>query len=141
MRRLYERSIQATTGNSTLRAARSGAVGGESTIRRCQAVTRGRLAEERLAREGDTLSREERRELAADGLLGRLSMQTELPKGLGRAWLMKQDAFCRAADGPVEGILTGLRQGTLLRQIAARGERRAAPRQPERTKDGPGMKK
>ena len=79
--------------------------------------------------------------LAADGLLGRLSMQTELPKGLDRAWLMKQDAFCRAADGPVEGILTGLRQGTLLRQIAARGERRAAPRQPERTKDGPGMKK
>ena len=113
----------------------------ESTIRRCQAVTRGRLAEERLARDGDILSREERRELAADGLLGRLSMQTELPKGLDRAWLMKQDAFCRAADGPVEGILTGLRQGTLLRQIAARGERRAAPRQPERTKDGPGMKK
>ena len=29
----------------------------ESTIRRCQAVTRGRRADERLADEGDTLSR------------------------------------------------------------------------------------
>ena len=77
----------------------------ESTIRRCQAVTRARLA-----REGDALSREERRELAA--------------------------------DGPAEVILAGLRQGTLLRQIVARGERRvAAPKQPERSKSGPDMKK
>lgn len=72
----------------------------ERTILRCQSVTRGRLAEERLAREGDALSGEERRELAVDGLLGRLSMQTELPKGLDRAWLLQQNAFCRAADGP-----------------------------------------
>ena len=114
----------------------------ESTIRRCQAVTRGRRAEERLAIEGDTISGAERRELAADGFLGRLSLRMELPKGLDRAWLFKQDAFCRIADGPAEGILAGLRQGTLLRQIVAQGERRvAAPKQPERSKSGPDMKK
>ena len=114
----------------------------ESTIRRCQAVTRGRRAEERLAQEGDALSEAERRELAADGFLGRLSLQTEIPKGLDRAWLFKQDAFCRTADGPAEGVLAGLRQGTLLRQIAARGEQRtAAPRQAGRSKGGPDMKK
>ena len=45
-------------------------------------------------------------------------------KGIGQG--VAEAAFCLMADGPVEGILAGLRQGTLLRQIIAQGERCAA---------------
>ena len=108
----------------------------ERTIRRCQAVTRGRLAEERLAGEGDNLSREERRALAADGLLGRLSMRMDIPEGLDNGWLTRQEAFCRAVDRPAADILTGLRQGVILQQMTSGVERRVVspkPRGPEKT--------
>ena len=114
----------------------------EQTIKRCQAVTRGRLAEERLAGEMDGITSHEQRELVADALLGRLSLQMELPRGLDREWLLKQDAFCRAADGPAVNILTELRQGTLLRWMTGMMEGgTAAPKEAGRTKTVPKLKK
>ena len=114
----------------------------EQTIKRCQAVTRGRLAEERLAGEKDGLSPYERRELVADALLGRLSLQMELPHGLDRDWLLKQDAFSRAADGPAVNVLAELRQGTLLRRMTGIMDgRAAAPMAAGRSTNGPERKK
>ena len=114
----------------------------EQTIKRCQAVRRGRLAEERLAGEMDGITSHEQRELVADALLGRLSLQMELPRGLDREWLLKQDAFCRAADGPAVNVLTELRQGTLLRRMTGVMEgRAAAPMAAGRSKTGPELKK
>lgn len=114
----------------------------ECTVRRCQAVTRGRLAEERLAGEKDGVPLHEQRELVADALLGRLSLQMELPRGLDREWLLKQDAFSRAADGPAVSVLAELRQGTLLRRMIGVMERRAAvPRVTGPSKNSPDMKK
>lgn len=63
----------------------------EQTIKRCQAVRRGRLAEERLAGEMDGITSHEQRELVADALLGRLSLKMGLPRGLDREWLLTQD--------------------------------------------------
>lgn len=114
----------------------------ESTIQRCQAVTCGRLAEERLVSETDKTSSRERLELVADALLGRLSLQAELPRGLNREWLLTQDAFCRAADGPAVNVLAELRQGTLLRRMTGVMEgRAAAPMAAGRSKTGPELKK
>lgn len=114
----------------------------ECTIQRCQAVHRGRLAEERLAGETDEIFSRERLELVADALLGRLSLQMELPHGLDREWLLKQDAFCRVADGSAANILTELRQGRLLRRMTGVMEgRAAAPRETGQSKTGPELKK
>lgn len=114
----------------------------EQTIKRCQAVRRGRLAEERLAGEMDGITSHEQRELVADALLGRLSLKMGLPRGLDREWLLTQDAFCRAADSPAVNILTELRQGTLLRRMTGVMEgRAAAPMAAGRSKTGPELKK
>ena len=114
----------------------------ERTIQRCQAVTRGRLAEERLAGEKEGISPHEQRELVADALLGRLSLQMELPHGLDREWLLKQEAFCRAADGSVTNVLTELRRGTLLRRMTGvMGGCAAAPTAAGRSKTGPELEK
>lgn len=114
----------------------------EQTIKRCQAVRRGRLAEERLAGEKDGISPHDQRKLVADALLGRLSLQMDLPRGLDREWLLKQDAFCRAADGPAVNVLTELRQGTLLRRMTGVMEGHAvAPKEAGRSKTGPERKK
>lgn len=113
----------------------------ERTIRRCRAVTGGRLAEERLAKEGGSLSKEERCALAADGLLGRLAMQTDLPEGLNRKWLMGQESFRKAADVPAPEVLSGLRRGTILRQMTEQKPGRCtAPARKELGKDGAGLK-
>ena len=114
----------------------------ECTIQRCQAVHRGRLAEERLAGETDEVSSRARLELVADALLGRLSLQMELPHGLDREWLLKQEAFCRAADGSAANVLTELRQGTLLRRMTGvMGGCAAAPTAAGRSKTGPELEK
>lgn len=114
----------------------------EQTIKRCQAVRRGRLAEERLAGEMDGITSHEQRELVADALLGRLSLKMGLPRGLDREWLLTQDTFCRAADSPAVNILTELRQGTLLRRMTGVMEGRAAvPMAAGRSKTGPELKK
>lgn len=114
----------------------------ERTIQRCQAVTRGRLAEERLAGEKDGISPHEQRELVADALLGRLSLQMELPRGLDREWFLTQDAFCRVADGSAVNVLTELSQGTLLRRMTGVMEgRTASPKEVVRSKTGPELKK
>lgn len=114
----------------------------EQTIKRCQAVRRGRLAEERLAGEMDGITSHEQRELVADALLGRLSLKMGLPCGLDREWLLTQDTFCRAADSPAVNILTELRQGTLLRRMTGVMEGRAAvPMAAGRSKTGPELKK
>ena len=114
----------------------------ECTIQRCQAVHRGRLAEERLAGEKDGISPHDQRKLVADALLGRLSLQMDLPRGLDREWLLKQDAFCRTADGPVANVLTELRQGTLLRRMTGvMGGCAAAPTAAGRSKTGPELEK
>lgn len=114
----------------------------EQTIKRCQAVRRGRLAEERLAGEMDGITSHEQRELVADALLGRLSLKMGLPRGLDREWLLTQDTFCRAADSPAPNILTELRQGTLLRRMTGVMEGRAAtPMAAGRSKTGPELKK
>ena len=114
----------------------------EQTIKRCQAVTRGRLAEERLAGEMDGITSHEQRELVADALLGRLSLKMGLPRGLNREWLLQQEAFCRAADSPALNILTELRQGTLLRRMTGVMEgRAAAPMAAGQSKTGPELKK
>ena len=114
----------------------------EQTIKRCQAVRRGRLAEERLAGGEKEPSSREQRELVADALLGRLSLQMELPRGLDREWLLKQDAFCRTADGPAANVLTELRQGTLLRRMTGvmKG-RTASPKEVGRSKTDQELKK
>lgn len=112
----------------------------EGTIRRCRAVKRGRLAEERLAGELDGIAPQEQRELAADALLGRLSLQMELPRGLNREWLLGQEAFCRAVDGPAAGVLAELRQGTLLRRVTGTLKGPAPePRAAGRSKSGPDL--
>ena len=114
----------------------------EETIKRCQAVRRGRLAEERLAGEMDGITSHEQRELVADALLGRLSLKMGLPRGLDREWLLTQDTFCRAADSPAPNILAELRQGTLLRRMTGVMEgRAAAPMAAGRSKTGPELKK
>lgn len=114
----------------------------EQTIKRCQAVRRGRLAEERLAGEMDGITSHEQRELVADALLGRLSLKMGLPRGLDREWLLTQDTFCRAADSPAPNILTELRQGTLLRRMTGVMEgRAAAPMAAGQSKTGPELKK
>lgn len=114
----------------------------EQTIKRCQAVRRGRLAEERLAGEMDGITSHEQRELVADALLGRLSLKMGLPRGLDREWLLTQDTFCRAADSPAVNILTELRQGTLLRRMTGMMEDgTAAPMAAGRSKTGPELKK
>lgn len=114
----------------------------EQTIKRCQAVRRGRLAEERLAGEKDGISPHDQRKLVADALLGRLSLQMDLPRGLDREWLLTQDTFCRAADGPAANVLTELRRGTLLRRMTGVMEgRAAAPMAAGQSKTGPKLKK
>lgn len=89
------------------------------TIRRCQSVTAGRIAEQRLEKEGDSLRVEERRVLAAEGLLGRMAQRAELPRELTCEKLVKNPAFCRMVDRPAAEILAGLRQGSFLREIVA----------------------
>lgn len=113
----------------------------ENTIQRCQAVTRGRLAEEQLA---STAARPpaEQRGLVADALLGHLSFQMKLPHGLNREWLLKQDAFCKAADAPASKVLKELRQGTLLRRMTQSMKPTSAPLSAGRTKtNSPNLKK
>lgn len=89
------------------------------TIRRCQMVTASRRAEETLALKGNAISVEERRSLAAESILGRLAQQNEVPEQLNVQRLVKDPRFCRVVDRPADQLLKGLREGTILRELAS----------------------
>lgn len=92
------------------------------TIRRCKLVSAGRRAEEALAAKGNAVGVQERRTLAADGILGRMALQREVPEALSTQRLVQEEGFCRLADRPAEQLLAGLQKGTIFREIAAAGK-------------------
>lgn len=119
------------------------------TIRRAQAVSMGRDAEERLAQEGAALPQEEQRTLLAQGMIGRYAMHGALPAGVSpqqaAEQLAGQEAFRRAAGAQPAEALDRLQSGRLLQEVAGpRQEEKQAGRtmdEPSRQTEAPRMEK
>lgn len=99
------------------------------TIRRCQLETAGRRAEEMLAAKGNSIPVQQRRELAADSILGRLAVQNDVPAALNTQRLVQDERFCRLADRPAEQLLQGLQKGTIFKEIRSAAKQTPARQQ------------
>ena len=99
------------------------------TIVRAQALVAGRDAEEKLARTGKTLSHEEKEQLAAQSLLGRLMLSSLPPEGVSAekltAELRGREDIREALSKPTDELLSELKNGKLIRSLAAKGRTRA----------------
>ena len=89
----------------------------EQTVARVQVMLRGRQAEERLTKGGE-LSQQERLDLLADGLLGRLAQDGTLPLGANSAemknQLLQNDAFRSVGRMNAASLAAGLKSGSIL---------------------------
>ena len=103
-------------------------------IVRAQALGAGRNAEEKLAQAGETLSREEKEQLAAQSLLGRLMFGSLPPEGVSAeeltAELRGREDIREALSKPTDVLLSELKNGKLIRSLAAK-ERARAGKKPE----------
>ena len=105
-------------------------------IVRAKAITAGRNAEEKLAQAGESLSKEEKEQLAAESLLGRL-MLSNLPRdGISAeeltSELRSREDIRIALDQPADVLLSELNSGNLIRLLAAKKPVRAAEKPQER---------
>ena len=99
-------------------------------IVRAKAITAGRNAEAKLAQAGELLSKEEKEQLAAESLLGRL-MLSNLPRdGTSAeeltAELRSREDIRKALDQPTDVLLSDLSSGKLIRSLASKNPVRAA---------------
>ena len=99
------------------------------TIVRAQAIRAGRNAEEKLAQADKTLSHEEKEQLAAQSLLGRLMRSSLPPEGVSAekltAELRGREDIREALSKPTDELLSELKNGKLIRSLAAKGRTRA----------------
>ena len=105
-------------------------------IVRAKAITAGRNAEAKLAQAGESLSKEEKEQLAAESLLGRL-MLSNLPRdGISAeeltAELRGREDIRKALDQPTDVLLSDLSSGKLIRSLASKKPVRAAEKPPEK---------
>ncbi len=105
-------------------------------IVRAQALVAGRDAEEKLVRAGKTLSHEEKEQLAAQSLLGRLMLGSLPPEGVSAekltAELRGREDIREAFSKPTDVLLSELKNGRLIRSLAAKERARAGKRPEER---------
>ena len=107
------------------------------TVVRAQALRAGRNAEEKLARAGKTLLHEEKEQLAAQSLLGRLMLSSLPPEGVSAekltAALRGREDVREAHSKPADVLLSELESGKLIRSLAAKGRARAEKKPEEKT--------
>ena len=106
------------------------------TIVRAQAISAGRNAEEKLAQAGKALSHEEKEQLAAQSLLGRLMLSSLPPEGVSAekltAGLRGRKDIREALSKPTDELLSELESGKLIRSLAAKGRARAGRKPAEK---------
>ena len=106
-------------------------------IVRAQALRAGRSAEEKLAQAGETLPHEEKEQLAAQSLLGRLMLSSLPPEGVSAekltAELRNREDIRAALSKPTDVLLSELKSGKLIRSLAAKGRARAGKKPEEKT--------
>ena len=106
-------------------------------IVRAQALVAGQDAEEKLARAGKTLPREEKEQLAAQSLLGRLMLSSLPPEGVSAekltAELRGRENVREALSKPTDVLLSELESGKLVRSLAAKGRARVGKKPEEKT--------
>ena len=109
-------------------------------IVRAQALRAGRDAEKRLAQAGETLSHEEKEQLAAQSLLGRLMFGSLPPEGASAEKLMAElrgrEDIRTALSKPTNELLSELKSGKLIRSLAAKGRERAGKKPAEKALGG-----
>lgn len=106
------------------------------TIVRAQALSAGRNAEEKLAQAGKMLSHEEKEQLAAQSLLGRLMLSSLPPEGVSAekltAELRGREDIRAALSKPTDVLLSELKNGKLIRSLAAKRRARAGKKPEEK---------
>lgn len=106
------------------------------TIVRAQLLRAGRNAEEKLAQTGKMLPHEEREQLAAQSLLGRLMLSSLPPEGVSAekltAELHSREDIRAALSKPTDVLLSELESGKLIRSLAAKGRARAEKKPEEK---------
>lgn len=105
-------------------------------IVRAKAITAGRNAEEKLAQAGESLSKEEKEQLAAESLLGRLMLSSLPREGISAeqltAELRGREEIRKALDQPADVLLSELNSGKLIRSLAAKELAKAGEKSPEK---------
>ena len=92
------------------------------TVVRIEAIRSGMSAEETLSREGEKLSADERRKLAAQSVVGRLMQNLAPPDGVSvdmmTGQLMEKPTLQRLAAIPPDRLVDDLRHGRVNKMLA-----------------------
>ena len=109
----------------------------ERTVELARAVGAGREAERKLAQSGETLPRDEKEQLVAQGLVGRLMRNHLPPEGVSAEKLTEElrgrEDFRKAIEKPTDVLLGELKNGRLILSLAAAERAGAKKTMPEKT--------
>lgn len=102
----------------------------DDTVARVQTLLQGREAEKRLAGDG-ALSAQEKADLAADGVLGRLAESGRLPLGADpqalKQQLLQKERFGELTQQSPRSIAGGLQDGTFLKNMTQKAPKPTPP--------------